>query len=48
MSETENLESYEIYSYLDNNGKQLFTPSEIYARLRANFFGTLKVFIVKK
>ena len=46
MSETEFLESYEIYSYFDDKGKELFTPSEIYARLRSNFFGTFNVFVV--
>jgi hypothetical protein len=47
MSENEIVEEYELFYYLDNKGRKLFTPSEIYASIRADFFGTKKVYVEK-
>lgn len=47
MSESENVESYEIFCYIDDKGRKLYTPSEIYAVYRANYFGTKKVYVDK-
>lgn len=47
MSENEIVEEYELFYYKDDKGRKLFTPSEIYANIRANFFGTFKVYVEK-
>lgn len=45
MSENEIVDVYEIFYYFDDKGRKLYTPSEIYARFRADFFGTKKVYV---
>lgn len=40
-------EDYEIFYYYDSEGKKLYTPSEVFASVRANQNGTKKVFVEK-
>ena len=47
MSENEIVENYEIFYYFDDKGRKLHTPSEIYARYRADYYGTRRVFVEK-
>lgn len=47
MSEIENVEEYEIYYYMDSKGVKLYTPSSVYASVRASHYGTDGVFIEK-
>ena len=35
----------EIFYYYDNKGKKFYTSSEVFAVVRAKFYGTIKVFI---
>ena len=35
----------EIFYYYDNKGKKLYTSNEVFAGVRAKFYGTIKVFI---
>ena len=47
MIENEIVEEYELFWYKDDKGRKLYTPSQIYATIRANFFGTFKVYVEK-
>ena len=47
MSEgTEVIENI-IFYYVDQNGKKYYTPSVVYAEIRADFYGTKNVYIEK-
>jgi|LauGreDrversion4_2_1035121.scaffolds.fasta_scaffold04298_17 hypothetical protein len=47
MSEgTEVIENF-IFYYVDQNGRKYYTPSVVYAEIRADFYGTKSVFIEK-
>lgn len=37
----------EIFYYYDNKGKKFYTSSEVFAVVRANFYGTINVFVEK-
>lgn len=45
MSEDQIIEDYELFYYYDSNGKKLYTPSEVYASVRARQYGTNKVYL---
>lgn len=47
MSENDIVEEYELFCYKDDKGRKLYTPSQIYATIRANFFGTFTVYVEK-
>jgi hypothetical protein len=47
MSEDLTIETYEIFYYFDSNGKKYHTPSQVYATLRAKYYGTHKVYVEK-
>ena len=37
----------EIFYYFDNKGRKLYTSNEVFASVRANFYGTINVFVEK-
>jgi hypothetical protein len=41
---SEEVKEIEMYSYIAN-GKTLWTSNEIFAQIRANFYGTNKVYV---
>lgn len=47
MSEDQNTEVYELFYYLDSNGRKFYTPSEVFALVRARHFGTNKIYLEK-
>lgn len=47
MSEELKIEENEIFYYYDSNGRKYYTPSLTFARVRAIYFNTEKVFVEK-
>jgi len=37
----------EIFYYFDDKGRKLYTSNEVFAGVRANFYGTINVFVEK-
>jgi hypothetical protein len=37
----------EIFHYFDNKGRKLYTSSQVFAEVRAKFYGTINVFVEK-
>ena len=35
----------EIFYYFDDKGRKLYTSNEVFASVRANYYGTMKVFV---